>query len=410
MKVFVYTAPSRGHLFPTVPVLLELRRRGHEVVIRTIATEVDALRALGFTADPVDPAIAAVELVDFKEHNPLASLKAGVANFIARGALQLPEVQRAIEEEDPDLLLVDVLCWGAAAVAEASGLPWASVQHSPTPLPAPEVPPFGPGLRPMGGPLGRLRNRLLTPLTLGMLERVALPGANRLRARAGATPLRDAVDMYTRPPLTIYLTSRALEYPRTSWPESFLFTGPLSWEPAAPTPAWLDELTRPVALITTSSEFQDDGVLVRSALAGLAGEDLDVVATMPAGLEECDVPGNAHLAEFVPHSLLLPRAVVAVTHGGFGATQKALAAGVPVVVVPFGRDQSEVARRAEASGAGVMLSPKRLTPERLRAAVRQAITLKPVASVLADRMAREGGAPLAANRLEALCARSAAAR
>ena len=410
MKVFVYTAPSRGHLFPTVPVLLELRRRGHEVVIRTIATEVDALRALGFTADPVDPAIAAVELVDFKEHNPLASLKAGVANFIARGALQLPEVQRAIEEEDPDLLLVDVLCWGAAAVAEASGLPWASVQHSPTPLPAPEVPPFGPGLRPMGGPLGRLRNRLLTPLTLGMLERVALPGANRLRARAGATPLRDAVDMYTRPPLTIYLTSRALEYPRTSWPESFLFTGPLSWEPAAPTPAWLDELTRPVALITTSSEFQDDGVLVRSALAGLAGEDLDVVATMPAGLEECDVPGNAHLAEFLPHSLLLPTAVVAVTHGGFGATQKALAAGVPVVVVPFGRDQSEVARRAEASGAGVMLSPKRLTPERLRAAVRQAITLKPVASVLADRMAREGGAPLAANRLEALCARSAAAR
>ncbi len=406
MKVLVYTAPSRGHLFPTVPVLLELQRRGHEVVIRTIATEVAGLRALGFTADPVDPAIDAVELEDFKERNPLASLKAGVANFIARGALQLPEVQGAIEEEAPDLLLVDVLCWGAAAVAEASGLPWASIQHSPTPLPAPEVPPFGPGLRPMGGPLGRLRNRLLTPLTLGMLERVALPGANTLRAKAGATPLRDAVDMYTRPPLTLYLTSRALEYPRTTWPESFVFTGPLSWEPATPAPTWLDELTRPVALITTSSEFQDDGVLVRSALSGLCGEDLDVVATMPAGLEECDVPGNAHLEEFVPHSLLLPRAVVAVTHGGFGATQKALAAGVPVVVVPFGRDQSEVARRAEASGAGVMLSPKRLTPDRLRAAVRRAITLKPGALEMADRMAREGGAPLAADRLEALRALS----
>jgi UDP:flavonoid glycosyltransferase YjiC (YdhE family) len=164
----------------------------------------------------------------------------------------------------------------------------------------------------------------------------------------------------------------------------------------------LDELTLPVALVTTSSEFQDDGVLVCSALDGLAGEELDVVATMPAGLEDYDVPGNAHLAEFVPHSVLLPRAVVAVTHGGFGATQKALAAGVPVVVVPFGRDQAEVARRAEASGAGVMLSPKRLSPDRLRAAARRAITLKPAAAALAAKMAAEGGAPLAADRLEAL--------
>jgi MGT family glycosyltransferase len=408
VKVLVYTAPARGHLFPTVPILLELQSRGHEVVVRTIGAEVAGLRALGFKADPVDPAIDAVELADFKEHNPLASLKAGVANFIARGELQLPEVQSAIEDEQPDLLLVDVLCWGAAAVAEASGLPWASIQHSPTPLPAPEVPPFGPGLRPMTGPLGRLRNRLLTPLTLGMLERVALPGTNALRARAGATPLRDAVDMFTRPPLTLYLTSRALEYPRTQWPESFLFTGPLSWDPAREAPDWLDELTRPVALVTTSSEFQDDGVLVRSALDGLAGEDLDVVATMPAGLEDYDVPGNAHLAEFVPHLLLLPKAVVAVTHGGFGGTQKALAAGVPVVVVPFGRDQAEVARRAEASGAGVMLSPKRLSPDRLRAAARQAITLKPAAVALAAKMAAEGGAPLAADRLEALHSRSTA--
>jgi UDP:flavonoid glycosyltransferase YjiC (YdhE family) len=253
MKVLVYTAPARGHLFPTVPILLELQRRGHEVVIRTLAVEVAALRALGFKADPVDPAIDGIAILDYKEHNPLSSLKAGVANFIARGEIQVPEVQRAIEEEKPDLLLVDVLCWGAAAVAEASGLPWASIQHSPTPLPAPEVPPFGPGFKPVAGPLGRLRNRLLTPLTLGMLERVALPGTNELRAKAGARPLRDAVDMFTRPPLTIYLTSRALEYPRTEWPASFTFTGPLSWEPALATPPWLDGLSRPVALVTTSS-------------------------------------------------------------------------------------------------------------------------------------------------------------
>ena len=405
MKVLVYTAPARGHLFPTVPILMELQRRGHEVVIRTLAVEVAGLRNLGFQADAVDPAIDALAILDYKEHNPLSSLKAGVANFIARGEIQVPEMQHAIEEEKPDLILVDALCWGAAAVAEASGLPWASIQHSPTPLPAPEVPPFGPGFKPMAGPVGRLRNRLLTPLTLGMLERVALPGTNELRAKVGVTPLRNVVDMFTRPPLTLYLTSRALEYPRTEWPASFAFTGPLSWDPAADPPAWLDALSRPVALVTTSSEFQDDGVLVRRTLEGLAGEDLDVVATMPAGLEDYVVPAKAHLAEFLPHSLVLPKAIVAITHGGFGATQKALAAGVPVVVVPFGRDQAEVGRRAEAAGVGVLVPPKRLTTDRLRAAVHQAIALKTPAEALSVKMASEGGASLAADRLEELHAR-----
>jgi UDP:flavonoid glycosyltransferase YjiC (YdhE family) len=62
------------------------------------------------------------------------------------------------------------------------------------------------------------------------------------------------------------------------------------------------------------------------------------------------VPANARVEEFVAHSHVLPHAEVVVTHGGMGATQKALTAGVPVVVVPWGRDQAEVGRRAEARG------------------------------------------------------------
>lgn len=407
MKVLAYTAPARGHLFPTVPILLELQRRGHEVAVCTIEAEVETLRSLGFKASAVDPAIAAIDLDDYKEGNPLASLHAGVRSFIARGELQLPELQRLIAEEQPDALLVDFLCWGATAVAEASGLPWASIQHSPTPLPDPDVPPFGPGLRPMRGPLGRLRNRLVNKVTLGALERAAIPGTNALRARAGARPMTGALDMFTSPPLTFYLTSTALEYPRRAWPESFCFTGPLNWDPPAPEPDWLSGVQGPLALVTTSSEFQDDGVLVRTVLASLAGTDLTVVATMPTGVEPYDVPANARLEQWVPHSHVLTRADVAITHGGFGATQKALAAGVPVVVVPFGRDQAEVGRRAEVAGAGVLLPPKRLTEERLRDAVVRARTLKPGAEALAAKMAAEGGAPLAVDRLEALSRSSA---
>jgi UDP:flavonoid glycosyltransferase YjiC (YdhE family) len=77
------------------------------------------------------------------------------------------------------------------------------------------------------------------------------------------------------------------------------------------------------------------------------------------------LPANARLAGFIPHSRALERAVCAVTHGGMGATQKALARGVPVRAVPFGRDQFEVSRCVEVSGAGTRLPARRLRPDRI---------------------------------------------
>jgi UDP:flavonoid glycosyltransferase YjiC (YdhE family) len=33
MKILAYTSPSNGHLYPLIPTLLELRRRGHHIVV-----------------------------------------------------------------------------------------------------------------------------------------------------------------------------------------------------------------------------------------------------------------------------------------------------------------------------------------------------------------------------------------
>jgi UDP:flavonoid glycosyltransferase YjiC (YdhE family) len=74
---------------------------------------------------------------------------------------------------------------------------------------------------------------------------------------------------------------------------------------------------------------------------------------------------------------VLERAAAVVSHGGMGIVQKALHHGVPMVAVPFGRDQPEVSRRVAEAGAGVRLRAKELTPERLRAAVREALAMTP---------------------------------
>jgi len=157
-------------------------------------------------------------------------------------------------------------------------------------------------------------------------------------------------------------------------------------------PAWVAAIEDPIVLITISSEFQNDGRLVEAALQALADEPVSVRATLPAGnLAQFHVPANARVERFVPHGPLLDRAVCAVTHAGMGATQKALARGVPVCSVPFGRDQLEVARRVEIADAGTRLPAKRLNAERLRDKVREAMTKTVGAARMAAAFKAAGG-------------------
>jgi MGT family glycosyltransferase len=158
-----------------------------------------------------------------------------------------------------------------------------------------------------------------------------------------------------------------------------------------------------MVLATASSEFQRDDALIETTLRALEAEDVRVVATTVAhDPERFPAPPNATVVRWAPHAPLLARAACVVCHGGMGITQKALAAGVPLCVVPFGRDQFEVAAKVQAAGAGTQVAPDALTPGALRAAVREAMTLRDGAARIAAGFARAGGAPAAADAVEAL--------
>jgi MGT family glycosyltransferase len=402
MKVLAYTSPARGHLYPLVPILDELARRGHAIAVRTLSSEVALMAERGFDAAPIAPAIEAIEHDDYRGRTAGAKLKRGMATFGARAEHEVTDLRGAITEQRPDALLVDCMTWGASAVAEARGGPWAQWFPFPLPLTSRDAPPFGPGLKPAAGLPGRLRDRVLRPFVVGMLERAAFPVLNATRASVGVPPLTTTDDMYTVAPLLLYMTAEPFEYPRSDWPESVRMVGPCAWDPPADPPPWLAEVERPLVLVSTSSEFQDDGELARTALDALAEEDVEVVATLPSAQPPGAVPSNARVERFVPHAPILERAACAVTHGGAGATQKALAAAVPVCVVPFGRDQLEVARRVEVADAGTRLPAQRLSSERLRAAVRSAMTKRDGARRVADGYAATGGAVTAADAFEAL--------
>jgi MGT family glycosyltransferase len=400
--VLAYTSPALGHLLPISALMSELSRRGHRVHVRTLSTGVEVAQRLGFTADAIDPRIGKIQLDDWKGANPIAALRLSVAVFGQRAAHEVADLADAAARIHPDALLVDVNCWGALSAAEAGSIPWACLSPYTPPLRSPGVPPFGLGLRPLSGVLGRMRDAAVQTTMVRAVERVMLPPINRVRADVNVRPVASVDEFLRRAPLILVASGKPFQYPQTNWGDAVQLIGPCVLEAAQDTnPDWLKSINRPIVLVTTSSEKQADADLVTTAITALAEDPVHVVATMPAGQPEgVTASPNATVRRFVPHGPVLDRAVCAVTHGGMGATQKALARGVPVCVVPYGRDQFEVARRAEVARCGTRLPAKKLSPPRLRAKVQEAMTMTDGAKRVADGFEATGGTARGADLFE----------
>jgi MGT family glycosyltransferase len=399
--ILAYTSPGFGHVLPISALLSELSDRGHAVHLRTLTAGVEIGQRLGFSTDVIDSRIEGIEHDDWKATNSRAALERAFAVFARRASHEVTDLADAIARVDPDALLIDAMCWGALSAAEAGGIPWASFSPFTPLLRADGMPPYGPGLKPLPNRFGRVRDAVVRIAVSGPVNS-GLPPINEIREKLHLRRVGSMDEFWRRAPLMLVASGKPFEYPHADWGDAVQMIGPCPLDPGPGTaPDWLASIDRPIVLVTTSSEKQGDENLVPTATAALADEPVHVVATVPAG-EPDAVPttSNSTVCGLVPHGPLLDRAVCAVTHGGMGATQKALARGVPVCVVPYGRDQFETARRVEVARCGTRLPARKLSAERLRTKVREAMTMGDGARRVAAGFAATGGVARGADLFE----------
>jgi UDP:flavonoid glycosyltransferase YjiC (YdhE family) len=125
-RILVYTTPAEGHLVPLVPILDDLHRRGHQIVLRTLGSQVLLMRERAFEVAAVSKQIEEIEHDDWRAANPRAALACSVGVFCARAEYDAPDLQQAIATERPDAVIVDINSWGGLSAAEAWGGPWAT--------------------------------------------------------------------------------------------------------------------------------------------------------------------------------------------------------------------------------------------------------------------------------------------
>ncbi|MCS5733458.1 glycosyltransferase [Herbiconiux daphne] len=446
----VCSSPIHGHAVPMLEAARHLVARGHRVVVLTGSRFAGRVRAIGAEFRPLggiadfDDRDVPSYLPDRDRYRGLAQAQYDIQSiFVKTIPDQAKAVQRIIDDEHPDAVLVDGAFGGVAPLLLRSGPRPPVVALGVTPLTqrSRDVAPAGTGMPPSSSVIGRARNRVLDVVARRVLFRRTQKVAEAIFADLGIAPLDLFVmDISSAFDRFLQLSAAAFEYPRSDIAPNTVFVGAMppaggkaekramgatgatgttdaadaTDAGAPPLPEWWADLdgSRPIVHVTQGTiDNRDLDRLIRPTLDALDGLDVLVVVSLggrPASELE-GVPSNARVASYLPYDELLARTAVYVTNGGYGGVQHALSEGVPIVVAGDTEDKPEVAARVAWSGAGVNLRTGTPTPDAVRQAVLQVLddpAYRAAAERLASAAARYDTLALIEAELESLVAAS----
>lgn len=388
-RIIIASTPARGHLTPLRSIAGDLVRRGHEVVMTSASVFREGIEATGARFVPLGGAAdfdSDAEERERAKNDPLPPGPAKHAHDIQWMITDPIPAQHATlqallaESEEPTALIVENGFYGAwPTLTGAPGRrPEAVIVIgiSPVTVLSVDTAPFGFGLPPDASPQGRERNAVLNAQIRDLLSQTSA-GLQKAVDEVGGGEAPFIFDgQLTLADRFFQLAPASVEYPRSDASNALRYIGPL---PAAPVhdaalPAWWSDVEQAehVVVVTQGTVANGDlTALVQTTFDALADrEDLLVVAA--TGREDADEltpPANARVGGFIPFELLLPRAEVLVTNGGYGGSLQALSHGVPLVLAGDTEDKIEGTARLAWSGAGVNLATGHPTVEAVREAV-----------------------------------------
>lgn len=322
MRILFSSTAGAGHFAPLAPFIRSSLKNGHEAMVAAPASFEETARATGAAfwafGDPPPEEMAAVM-------GSLAQLPREEANRRVVGEVfgrldataAVPGLRQAIETWRPNLVVRESAELGAAVAAELHDVPQIRV---------------GIGLAEM------------ERYVLGVVQ----ANVDALRRSYGLS----GPNRYSETPYYTLYPSRLEEDP---FPASRFRD-----------PAWVRS-TGGDRFVYVSFGSVAGGLPAVTRVYGeagraVAGLDAEVLLTIGHGADPAVVgppAPNVRVERWVDQNEILRRATAVVCHGGGGTTLGALAAGVPLVVVPlFSSDQHINARRVAASGAGVNVAPE----------------------------------------------------
>jgi UDP:flavonoid glycosyltransferase YjiC (YdhE family) len=354
MRVMFTGWPDYGNLLPVIGLAQTVREAGHDVIVSTppyLRAGVERTGLAWVAAGPGhdDPEFAPLRA----RQRALTGADRGrfaLLNLFGSAwpRLLVPELLDLASTWHPDLLVHDSMEFGVPIASRLLRIPHATLEvHA-----AGEAEQF---FSPMDQPLQALQ---------------ASHGLSELTA----AEMRHEYLLLTPFPPTLYTAvgpaSPPTQYVRLLPPDDRALT----------LPNWLSETrSRPLLYLSLGTSFNssDGADLFAKLLAGLTTLDVEIVLTVGNDVDPAILgsqPDRVHAERYLPLQALLPHCALAITHGGSGTTALAVAAGLPMVILPVGADQFLNAEACARVGISRTLDRADLRPVLIAEIVRDVLT------------------------------------
>ena len=419
-RVVFTTWGSFGDLHPHMALALELQERGYQSVIATSPLYREKVKAAGIAFHPVRPDLPQPDAETAAEIIRRASDARGGPSYLFRKLL-VPHLRETYAdtltavtaEGGADLLLSHQVPLTAPLVAEKTGVKWISSVLFPIAFASvydPPTPPQLPALRTLAAThpfVARTLMGLGKWTTKSWVEPI-----QQLRRELGLQRSRNPIfEGQHSPTCVLALFSKLLAQIQPDFPANTIITGFPFYDrkdEQPPSPElfrFLDEGEPPVLFTLGSSLVWIAKDFYRVSLE--VAQKLERRALLLIGdkrnLPQTKLPDGIAAFDYAPHSLVMPRASVIVHQGGIGTTGQALRAGQPMLIVPYGQDQPDNARRCVRLGVARALSPARFTVTRVVSELSELLdnpTYREQAAKVGQRVREENGTKRACDAIE----------
>ncbi|MBO0730731.1 MAG: hypothetical protein J2P57_15850, partial [Acidimicrobiaceae bacterium] len=384
-RILIVVPPLVGHVNPTVPLGVELAARGNHVAWAGLPEVVDRLLPQGANFVPVTGGWDRVAYGEIQDRSRglrgAAALKFLWQDFLVPLArATAADVERAIDDFHPDLLVIDQQAVGAAAVARRRALPWVTSATTSAELtnPLAELPTVDAWVR-----------QQLCELQLDVGVDPARAALGDLRFSEHLVLAFSTQELAGTPAVTASDRVRFVGPSLVARPE----TTPFAWD-------WIDASVPLVLVSLGTVNAEVGGRFYGAAVDALAQLPVQAVLVAPPDVIGARTPHERILvAERVPQLALLQRCRAVVCHGGHNTVCEALAQGLPLVLAPIRDDQPIVAEQVVRAGAGLRVRFARVRAPELAEAVERVLTVpsfREGATRIAASFAAAGGAAAAA--------------
>ncbi len=378
MHLLLLPFGSAGDVFPFIWLGRQLLARGHRVTMITACLFEEQARRAGLEFISWGKAEEFEAMIRDPRIWKVGQGTKVVFDFAAKA---VEPYLAAIEScGKVDLMLAPVTAFAGRLAREKHGTPLITVHLQPAVfLSVHETPLLHPAMKWLRAmPVWFKKALFSLPNPVDMF---ALPKVRRICEAHGVKPPRSLWrEWWDSPDGVLALFPAWFCAPQPDWPKNLLqWTFPLEdlakEQPLSPAlQAFLAAGEPPVVFTPGSANVQAARFFDVAAKAVAKVGCRAVFVTREPKQVPANLPPQIHVEAYAPFSTLLKQASAFVHHGGIGTMSQAFAAGVPQLIMYMAHDQPDNADRVERLGAGIGLSVRLFTSDRVAKELRRLLT------------------------------------